>query len=499
MLEDGEIQNFVPKITVMGVGGAGCNAINNMLAEGIDGVEFVAANTDAQSLVNSAARIKLQIGRQTTRGFGAGAKPEVGQAAAEESAPEIAEAVKDSNIVFLTGGMGGGTGSGAMPVIASLAKAKGVLTIAIVTTPFDFEGARKKRIADEAIARLFPNVDSLIVLPNQNLYDVSDRQLSFMNAFRLSDSVLYEGVRNITDLVMKPGLINLDFADVRALMEDKGRSIIGVASERGENRASRAVEGALSNPLLGGAGMRGARGVLVNITGNPENLSLEEVGGIMDRIRSELGSDEANLAFGTCLDSSMGDALKVAVIATGIGGDAAASVAPAGESPFALSRRVDPLPHDPEPAPLPPSSVVGGDKLGSFFASGDEGDIQDFIDEEAEKFRKSTELKVGPFDGAPDDDPEPSGGKRKNPLSDFFSMIGKDSDDTFFDDAGKIDGADSMRAGMELAPSARREPDNVVPIAGAIDDEKRDGKQIDLMEMIRKMEETLEIPAIFKK
>ena len=223
---DDEIQNFIPRITVMGVGGAGCNAVGNMISQGIDGVDFVVANTDAQSLMLSKAPRKIQLGKQTTRGFGAGSKPEVGKTAAEESLNEIADVVKNANILFLTGGMGGGTGSGAIPVIASVAKEKGILTIAIITTPFDFEGEKKKRIAEEAIAELLPNVDCVITLPNQNLFKVADKQMSFINAFKLSDNVLYEGVRNITDLIMKPGLINLDFADIRTVMEGQGKTII---------------------------------------------------------------------------------------------------------------------------------------------------------------------------------------------------------------------------------------------------------------------------------
>ena len=197
---DDDIQNFIPKITVMGVGGAGCNAVNNMIAQGIDGVDFIVANTDAQSLLQSKAPKKIQLGKQTTKGFGAGSRPEVGQKAAEESSSEITDAIKNANILFLTAGMGGGTGSGAMPVIAELAREKGILTVAIITTPFEFEGKKKEKIAREALERLVPNVDSYIVLPNQNLYRVVDKQMTFLNAFKVSDNVLYEGVRNITDL-----------------------------------------------------------------------------------------------------------------------------------------------------------------------------------------------------------------------------------------------------------------------------------------------------------
>ena len=314
---DDEIQNFIPRITVMGVGGAGCNAVGNMISQGIDGVDFVVANTDAQSLMLSKAPRKIQLGKQTTRGFGAGSKPEVGKTAAEESLNEIADVVKNANILFLTGGMGGGTGSGAIPVIASVAKEKGILTIAIITTPFDFEGEKKKRIAEEAIAELLPNVDCVITLPNQNLFKVADKQMSFINAFKLSDNVLYEGVRNITDLIMKPGLINLDFADIRTVMEGQGKTIIGTSVQSGEDRALKAVKGALLNPLLSNESISGAKGILVNITGNADNLSLEEVNDIMNTIRADINSNDVNFGFGTCFDPSMGDSLKVAIIATG--------------------------------------------------------------------------------------------------------------------------------------------------------------------------------------
>ncbi len=247
---DDEIQNFIPKIMVMGVGGAGCNAVNNMISQGIDGVEFVVANTDAQSLIQSKAPKKIQLGKQTTKGFGAGSKPEVGQKAAEESSGEISDIIKNTNILFLTAGMGGGTGSGAMPVIAGLAREKGILTVAIITTPFEFEGKKKEKIANDAIAKLVPNVDSYIVLPNQNLYHVAGKQMTFLNAFKVSDNVLYEGVRNITDLIRIPGTINLDFADIRAVMEESGRTLIGTSIQSGEDRAIKAVSGVLQNPMI---------------------------------------------------------------------------------------------------------------------------------------------------------------------------------------------------------------------------------------------------------
>lgn len=545
---DDEIQNFIPRITVMGVGGAGCNAVGNMISQGIDGVDFVVANTDAQSLMLSKAPRKIQLGKQTTRGFGAGSKPEVGKTAAEESLNEIADVVKNANILFLTGGMGGGTGSGAIPVIASVAKEKGILTIAIITTPFDFEGEKKKRIAEEAIAELLPNVDCVITLPNQNLFKVADKQMSFINAFKLSDNVLYEGVRNITDLIMKPGLINLDFADIRTVMEGQGKTIIGTSVQSGEDRALKAVKGALLNPLLSNESISGAKGILVNITGNADNLSLEEVNDIMNTIRADINSNDVNFGFGTCFDPSMGDSLKVAIIATGINGD---NVKPnvnttktevnntsynsfnnvATSKPYSFTNieekkeevRVEPKPMEKPMPSFMEETIVSDNKLDSFFKTGDEKDIQAFIDEEAEKLNVASSVSNELFsdeknsildsnedtsslgnvslNGNDDDDhdPEPPKGKKKNPLSSFFDMIGeKDSDDTFFDDVEKDDNGD-VKFENQSEISDKKEDDNVVFLAGNLDTKDQDDKQIDLMEMIKKMEETLEIPAIFKK
>lgn len=545
---DDEIQNFIPRITVMGVGGAGCNAVGNMISQGIDGVDFVVANTDAQSLMLSKAPRKIQLGKQTTRGFGAGSKPEVGKTAAEESLNEIADVVKNANILFLTGGMGGGTGSGAIPVIASVAKEKGILTIAIITTPFDFEGEKKKRIAEEAIAELLPNVDCVITLPNQNLFKVADKQMSFINAFKLSDNVLYEGVRNITDLIMKPGLINLDFADIRTVMEGQGKTIIGTSVQSGEDRALKAVKGALLNPLLSNESISGAKGILVNITGNADNLSLEEVNDIMNTIRADINSNDVNFGFGTCFDPSMGDSLKVAIIATGINGD---NVKPdvnttktevnntsynsfnnvATSKPYSFTNieekkeevRVEPKPMEKPMPSFMEETVVSDNKLDSFFKTGDEKDIQAFIDEEAEKLNVASSVSNELFsdeknsildsnedtssldnvslngNGDDDHDPEPPKGKKKNPLSSFFDMIGeKDSDDTFFDDVEKDDNGD-VKFENQSEISDKKEDDNVVFLAGNLDTKDQDDKQIDLMEMIKKMEETLEIPAIFKK
>lgn len=564
---DDEIQNFIPKITVMGVGGAGCNAVNNMIEQGIDGVDFVVANTDAQSLMLSKAPRKVQLGKQTTKGFGAGSRPDVGQKAAEESGSEISDIIKNSNILFLTAGMGGGTGSGAMPVIASLAKEKGILTVAIVTTPFEFEGKKKEKIADEALKKLIPNVDSYIVLPNQNLYSIVDKQMTFLNAFKVSDNVLCEGVKNITDLIRIPGTINLDFADIRAVMEGSGRTIIGTSICGGDKRALKAVEGVLLNPLLRGNDVRGAKSVLVNITANPENLSLDEPAEVMNTIRAAIDSDDTNFYLGTCFDAKMGDDLKVAIIATGLNKNESNSYShrsslssyetevspklssddkvrvavPFSSSELEIGDLIDeeekPLPitddtfeKDPEVAiaelgaddfilenttkeePFISSSSFEDDdnSFDAFLRNSDSSSIDDFINREAEKMKSSYETDlVAKKDDDGDDEPTPpegggNGKKKNNPLSSFFDMMNEKKEDNFFDDVDIFPDDDvklSVDKDLEISASKKEvkdEDDNVVFLAGSLDDQKKESKQTDLMEMIKKMEETLEIPAIFK-
>ncbi|MDR1009323.1 MAG: cell division protein FtsZ [Rickettsiales bacterium] len=464
-----EIQNLVPKLKVLGLGGAGCNAVDSMIENGVSDVEFIAANTDAQSLALCKASRKIQLGRKTTRGLGSGSKPEVGLAAAEESIAELAEAIEDADILFLAGGMGGGTGSGAMPVAASLAREKGVLSIAVVTTPFDFEGEKKSAIAKDALAKLSASCDCLIVLPNQNLYKVAGEGSTFKAACKISDNVLLEAVKNLTDLIMKPGLINLDFADIRAVMESRGRSIIGVAIERGENRAARAVERALANPLFASESIHGASGLLVNITGNADNLALSEVREIMDTVRASIDTASVDFVFGTCFDESMGDDLKVAIIATGIGAEERA-FAPRPSTVFA------PMPKPVEPKEEKP------------FSASKPSSIEAFIEDEAKEIKKASEL----FASKDDDDPEPPKGRKPNPLTEFFTKLGSGSEGKLFDDVAGSD----IKLSVDSVSS---EEDNVVFLAGSVEKGAKEDKQIDLMEMIRKMEENLELPAIFKR
>ncbi len=305
-----------PRIVVFGVGGAGSNAINNMIRLGLDGIDFVAANTDAQALMGNLAGQKLQLGVTVTRGLGAGARPDVGREAAEEQLDEINALLDGAHMVFITAGMGGGTGTGAGPVIARAARERGILTVGVVTKPFQFEGAVRMRSAEAGIQALQQFVDTLIVIPNQNLFNVANEKTTFADAFKMADDVLYQGVRGVTDLIMTPGQINLDFADIRSVMSEMGKAMMGTGEAEGENRARQAAEMAINNPLLDDASVKGARGVLINITGGTD-LTLFEVEEAADRIRDEVDPD-ANIIFGTALDEEMNGKIRISVVATGI-------------------------------------------------------------------------------------------------------------------------------------------------------------------------------------
>ena len=310
------IDTLRPKITVVGVGGAGGNAVNNMIAANLEGVDFVIANTDAQALDAAQTDRVIQLGVNVTRGLGAGAKPQVGLAAAEEALDEISDYIHGSNMVFITAGMGGGTGTGAAPVIARLAKEQGMLTVGVVTKPFQFEGAHRMRIAESGIAELQKYVDTLIVVPNQNLFRIANEKTTFAEAFRLADEVLHSGVRGVTDLIVKPGLVNLDFADIRAVMSEMGKAMMGTGEATGDQRALQASEAAISNPLLDDVSLKGARAVLVNITGG-QDMSLFEVDEAVNRIRDEVDPD-ANIIFGSTFSDALEGKMRVSVVATGI-------------------------------------------------------------------------------------------------------------------------------------------------------------------------------------
>jgi cell division protein FtsZ len=311
-----DIREMKPRITVFGVGGAGGNAVNNMIAAGLQGVDFVVANTDAQALTLSKAERIIQMGAQVTEGLGAGSQPEVGRAAAEEVIDEIRDHLNGVHMVFVTAGMGGGTGTGASPVIAKVARELGILTVGVVTKPFHFEGQRRMRFAEAGIVELQKVVDTLLIIPNQNLFRVANEKTTFADAFAMADQVLYSGVACITDLMVKEGLINLDFADVRAVMREMGKAMMGTGEASGEKRALSAAEAAIANPLIDDASMKGAKGLLISITGG-KDLTLYEVDEAATRIREEVDQD-ANIIVGATFDESLEGIIRVSVVATGI-------------------------------------------------------------------------------------------------------------------------------------------------------------------------------------
>src|SRR5262249_42034804 len=316
-----DIRELKPRITVFGTGGAGGNAVNNMIASGLQGVEFVVANTDAQALTTSKAERIIQMGVQVTEGLGAGSQREVGRAAAEEVMEEIRDHLAGAHMVFVTAGMGGGTGTGAAPVVARCAKELGILTVGVVTKPFQFEGQRRMRLAESGITELHKAVDTLLIIPNQNLYRVAHERTTFADVFAMAHQLLYAGVACITDLMVKEGLINLDFADVRAVMREMGTAMMGTGEASGEKRALTAAEAAISNPLIDDNSMKGARGLLISITGG-KDLTLYEVDEAATRIREEVDQD-ANIIVGATFDETLDGIIRVSVVATGIDREAA--------------------------------------------------------------------------------------------------------------------------------------------------------------------------------
>jgi cell division protein FtsZ len=326
-----ELRELKPRIMVCGVGGAGGNAVNNMIVSGLSGVDFIVANTDAQALTSSRAERIIQMGLQVTEGLGAGSKPEVGKAAAEEALEEIRDHLAGAHMVFVTAGMGGGTGTGAAPVIARAARELGILTVGVVTKPFHFEGGRRMKIAETGISDLQKAVDTLIIIPNQNLFRVANEKTTFADAFAMADQVLYSGVACITDLMVKEGLINLDFADVRSIMSEMGKAMMGTGEAAGDKRAVQAAEAAIANPLLDETSMRGARGLLISITGG-NDLTLYEVDEAASRIRQEV-DEEANIILGATFDSALDGVVRVSVVATGIDQEAIGQIEPVNAQP----------------------------------------------------------------------------------------------------------------------------------------------------------------------
>lgn len=352
-----DIRELKPRITVFGVGGAGGNAVNNMISAGLQGVEFVVANTDAQALSTSKAARKIQMGVQVTEGLGAGSQPEVGRAAAEEVVDEIRDHLSGAHMVFVTAGMGGGTGTGAAPVVAKIAREMGILTVGVVTKPFQFEGERRMRYAESGITELQKHVDTLLVIPNQNLFRVANEKTTFSDAFAMADQVLYSGVACVTDLMVKEGLINLDFADVRAVMREMGKAMMGTGEASGEKRAITAAEAAISNPLIDDNSMKGSKGLLISITGG-RDLTLYEVDEAATRIREEVDKD-ANIIVGATFDEALEGIIRVSVVATGIDKVPAAATKPAEPVKRATpeaprqTERVERVAQAPRPAPAP--------------------------------------------------------------------------------------------------------------------------------------------------
>jgi cell division protein FtsZ len=355
-----DVRELKPRITVFGVGGAGGNAVNNMIVAGLQGVEFVVANTDAQALTMSKAERLIQMGVQVTEGLGAGSQPDVGRAAAEEVIDEIRDHLSGAHMVFVTAGMGGGTGTGAAPVISRVAKELGILTVGVVTKPFHFEGQRRMRFAETGIADLHKVVDTLLIIPNQNLFRVANEKTTFADAFAMADQVLYSGVACITDLMVKEGLINLDFADVRAVMREMGKAMMGTGEAAGEKRALTAAEAAIANPLIDDSSMKGAKGLLISITGG-KDLTLYEVDEAATRIREEVDPD-ANIIVGATFDEALEGIIRVSVVATGIDKVALGQAEPAKETRAVEMKpraKIEParpvMPVEPAAAAAPPA------------------------------------------------------------------------------------------------------------------------------------------------
>jgi cell division protein FtsZ len=363
-----------PRIVVFGVGGAGGNAVNNMIEAGLEGVEFVVANTDAQQLQFAKTDRRIQLGVTVTQGLGAGAHPEVGMSAAEESIPEIGEHLDGAHMVFITAGMGGGTGTGAAPIIAKCARERGILTVGVVTKPFHFEGRHRMRLADAGIGELQRYVDTLIVIPNQNLFRVANERTTFAEAFGMADQVLHSGVRSITDLMVLPGLINLDFADVRTVMTEMGKAMMGTGEATGDDRALMAAQNAIQNPLLDEVSLKGAKAVLVNVTGGLD-MTLLEVDEAANAI-SEQVDPEANIIFGAAFDPALDGMIRVSVVATGMDGASIAAIEPKIErrantaaQPLVVAPAAEPAVAEAEPEPVMAVDAEAEEEQGDLYAA----------------------------------------------------------------------------------------------------------------------------------
>ncbi len=523
---DDDIKNSIPKITVLGVGGAGCNAVNSMITKGIDGVEFIVANTDAQSLLTSPASNKIQLGKQTTKGLGAGYNPEIGEQAATESSAELIDAIKNSNILFIAAGMGGGTGSGAVPVIAGLAKEKGVLTIGIITTPFNYEGSAKSSVAKNALEKLIPNVDSYIIVPNQNLYQLADSNITFRDAFKLSDNMLADSIKSITDLIRIPGTINLDFADIKAVMTNGGRTIIGTSVKSGSDRAINAVDEIISNPMIIGTDMQNASAVLVNITANPDNLSLSEPEIIMNGIQRSINTENIRLFWGTCYDDTMGDNLKVSIIITGLKegvGSLSSDYSYKSYSAKAVDLDKEFRGLELEEKINLNDEKVNMDKLlniDSAFSFNNLSKEPKLDLNLSDDFKSELNLKKEPVldvnfskvndDTDPDNDPNGTKSKLKG-MDDYLDLLNDSNDKEFSSslsdlfngemkskqDVKLFSDYDDLQIGISSKVEVQ-EKSNVVPISGFGSVFDNDS-QLNLMDAIERMGKTMELPQLFKE
>ncbi|MEO5774179.1 MAG: cell division protein FtsZ [Sphingomicrobium sp.] len=444
-----EVDELRPRISVIGVGGAGGNAIANMIRSDVQGVEFIVANTDAQALNASAADHRIQLGLKITQGLGAGSRPEIGRAAAEETIEEIERALEGAHMCFIAAGMGGGTGTGAAPVIAKTARDKGILTVGVVTKPFAFEGSRRTRSADAGIAELQQHVDTLIVIPNQNLFRLANSDTTFKEAFEMADEVLQQGVRGITDLMVMPGLINLDFADVRSVMGEMGKAMMGTGEASGDNRAIEAAEKAISNPLLDGVSMKGAKGVIISITGG-EDMRLMEVDEAASHIK-ELVDPDANIIWGSAFNNDLDGKIRVSVVATGIEAEGATQ----GQGSSAAAGKVFTFPAGratgapiPRAAPAPEPLVDASDADDTLDLGADEDSEELLLDSDDILTSPVTSAPIAPpvdEDFAGDEAPAATPARETGTLFERMSNIAR--------------GAAQAKVDEEQAPgSFRREP-----------------------------------------
>ena len=439
-----EVDELRPRISVIGVGGAGGNAIANMMRADVQGVEFLVANTDAQALNASEADRRIQLGLKITQGLGAGSRPEIGRAAAEETIEEIERSLEGAHMCFIAAGMGGGTGTGAAPVIAKTARDKGILTVGVVTKPFAFEGTRRGRSADAGIEELQKHVDTLIVIPNQNLFRLATSETTFKEAFEMADEVLQQGVRGITDLMVMPGLINLDFADVRSVMGEMGKAMMGTGEASGDNRAIEAAEKAISNPLLDGVSMKGAKGVIISITGG-EDMRLMEVDEAASHIK-ELVDPDANIIWGSAFNNNLDGKIRVSVVATGI--EAEAAVQPTQGKVFTFPTAARPAPAAPAPAPQPKMEIVDEEPL----------DLTENDEAGDELLLESEDILADPVLGTPIAPPADEEDIAATGTTDAPAPAAKESGTLFERMSNIARGAAQAKVEDEPAPGFRREP-----------------------------------------